>query len=158
MINKVNNYNKISNSDSNILTAMESFIAVYKEEQLKHKPKIPLSIFCDKKLGVLETITKYLKENLSLKYCQIAKILNRDERTIWVSYHNALKKKKESFYVNNVEQNIPINIFSERNNGPLENLVVYLKDNLHLSFKEISERIKRDYTTVYLSYNNGKKK
>ncbi|MEK9208396.1 MAG: Ig-like domain-containing protein, partial [Patescibacteria group bacterium] len=49
---------------------------------------IPITIFSEK-IGALETITKYLKENLGMSYHLIAEVLNRDQRTIWTSYKKA---------------------------------------------------------------------
>ena len=46
---------------------------------------IPISIFT-KQLSILETITKYLKEELSLSFHQIGEFLNRNERNIWHTY------------------------------------------------------------------------
>jgi len=53
---------------------------------------------------------------------------------------------------------IPLTIFENRDLGPLENLVVYLKDKLSLSYHEIAVLIKRDDRTVWTSYKKGKKK
>lgn len=159
-----NKYNIISeilkdpSRNENLLSALESFITAYKEEISNNKPKIPITIFSNKNLGILEAVTKYLRENLSLRYSQIAKILTRDDRTIWVTYKNALNKKKDRFEIEDNKQTIPCDIFSNRKIGPLESLVIYLKDNLHLNFHEISEKLGRDYHTIYVSYNNGKKK
>jgi hypothetical protein len=169
MVNSTLDYNRISKlfkentSDHKIIPVLESLIAVYKEEQLKNRhssdiPQLPLHIFSEKRLGILEAATKYLKENQSMKYCEIAKHLNRDERTVWVSYNNAIKKRKNKFEPAKIEHYIPCNIFSNRKLGPLESLVVYLRDDLKLSIQEISKYINRNYMSVYLSYKNGKKK
>lgn len=165
MIESAQNYNKISEilgdsiRDDDLLVALESFISIYKEERLKKdKPGIPLSILSNRKLGVLEAVTKYMKENLSLKYSKIASLINRDERTIWAAYANAKKKNKEKFEIKEAETAIPCDIFCDRKLGPLESLVIYLKDRLHLSFNDISKQLKRNYRTIWLSYNNGIKK
>jgi len=164
MANSYNNYNKVGEifkeygSDVNVISALESFIVVYKEKQSYNGPKIPLHIFSEKKLGILEAATKYLRENHSMKYCEIAKYLNRKDRTIWASYSTAIKKRKNKFETSEIKYDVPCNVFSNRKLGPLESLVVYLKDDLHLSIHEISKLINRDYMTIYLSYTNGKKK
>jgi hypothetical protein len=163
----VNNYkigngigNFLNNFDSNddVIIALESFVASYKEKRTHDHPKIPLSIFSDPTLGVLEAVTKYMKENLGLKFSNIAKFLNRDEGTIWVTYNNAINKRKEKFEILDSQFYVSSNIFSERKLGPLENLVLHLKDDSRLSIHEISKQLNRDYTTIYLSYVNGKKK
>jgi len=56
---------------------------------------IPSYIFLDRSVSVLEKIVEYLKENKELSYRQIAKLLNRDERTIWTVYNRVQKKRKK---------------------------------------------------------------
>lgn len=56
--------------------------------------KIPISIFRNLHLSILENLTTYLKDRLSLTYHQISILLNRDDRTIWTVYHRALKKNE----------------------------------------------------------------
>ena len=56
---------------------------------------IPTSIFQDRELSVLEAITEYLKEKKGMRYSEIAKLLNRDDRTIWTSYNRAKAKRKK---------------------------------------------------------------
>ena len=53
---------------------------------------IPLSIFKNRKFGVLELVSSYLKEEYKLRYSEIAKLLRRDERTIWTAYDRYKKK------------------------------------------------------------------
>ncbi len=55
---------------------------------------IPTSIFRDRSLSVLEAVVEYLKEHHNLNYHQIARLLNRDERTIWTVYNRAKKKRQ----------------------------------------------------------------
>jgi hypothetical protein len=57
--------------------------------------KIPLSVFRDRNVAVLECITEYLKEELDMSYHDIAVLLNRDDRTIWTSYNRTKKKRKD---------------------------------------------------------------
>ena len=52
---------------------------------------------------------------------------------------------------------IPVTIFTSEL-GMLEAIVVYLKDDLRLSFKAIASIVKRDYKTVWTSYSKAKKK
>lgn len=53
---------------------------------------IQVSDIRSRKLSVLETIVKHLKETFHLSYHAIAQLLMRDDRTIWTVYHRALKK------------------------------------------------------------------
>ncbi len=53
---------------------------------------IPVSVFKNRKFGMLESSVVYLKEEYKLSYHEIAVLLNRDDRTIWTSYNKAKKK------------------------------------------------------------------
>lgn len=57
------------------------------------KFSIPLAIFKDRRLGVLESIVCYLRDTFNLRYSEISILLNRDERNIWTAYSRARKKK-----------------------------------------------------------------
>lgn len=53
---------------------------------------IPLSALSNRNYSILESIVKFLKKNLSLSNNEIARLLNRDNRTIWTVYSRAVKK------------------------------------------------------------------
>ena len=53
---------------------------------------LPISIFKERKLAVLETIAVYLKDECNLTFHQIAVLLNRNDRTIWTVYNRGKKK------------------------------------------------------------------
>lgn len=138
---------------------IEIIIKTFKENNKESKNiQIPLSIFKGKDLGILELIVKYLKENNSLKLCNIAILLNRDERTIWAVYQNSKKKQKEEILVEDSTAFIPTSIFQERKYGPLECLVKYLKENLGYNFTEITKLINKSYSTIWITYEHSKKK
>lgn len=160
-----NGYNKIGGflngigRDENLLNALESFVQTYKEEQgKKDNPMIPVSIFSNRELGVLEILIKCLRENFSMRHCKIAKLINRDDRTVWATYSKAIRKHKENFLLKQDKYLVPVSIFAERELGPLEALIIYMRDDLHLGFKEISKLLDRSYRTAWLSYHNGMKK
>ena len=52
---------------------------------------IPISIFAEK-FSAYESLVMYLKDELELKYCEIAGVLKRDQRTVWTIYNRAKKK------------------------------------------------------------------
>ena len=56
---------------------------------------IPVVMFTERSLSVLENLIEYLKDNFNLRYCKIASLLNRNDRTIWTVYKRA-KRKRES--------------------------------------------------------------
>ncbi len=149
----------INEDKDRFLKTLEIFIKEYKKEKKENlKKAIPSSLFSNRNMGSLEIISKYLKENQSLTYAQISKITNRNPRTIWTSYNNAKNKRKQRFNIKNEKYQIPCEIFSQRSQGPLEAIVIYLKDEKKLSFKEISKILKREYSTIWISYKNGKRK
>ena len=88
----------LENVDKEVLIEMLLKKLSNKSNSLKERrEKIPLSAFT-KELSILESVVKYLKENCKYKYSQIAKILNRDDRTIWTTYNNAKNKDKITVY------------------------------------------------------------
>jgi len=134
-------------------TIVGKFLAYIREE----KVSIPDFIF-NKKLTVLESIVKYLKENHSLSYREIAKSINRDERNIWHIYSSAVKKFSQKFIVKDSKFLIPLSVFSNRKLSILENLVFYLKNEFNLSYHKIAVVIHRDDRTVWTVYQKAKRK
>jgi hypothetical protein len=57
--------------------------------------RIPLRVFRDRDVAVLESITEYLKDEIGMTYHEIAVLLNRDDRTIWTCYNRVKKKRKD---------------------------------------------------------------
>ena len=117
--------------------------------------KIPVEIFKEK-IGASEALCKYLKENLNRKYTEIAKLINRDQRSIWVTYKNAKAKKKERIRIKS-KNLIPLEIFSNRKLSILEALIIYLKEK-GLRNIEISNMINKDPRNVYTFYSRAAKK
>ena len=117
---------------------------------------IPISIFT-KQLSILETITKYLKEEVSLSFHQIGEFLNRNERNIWHTYKTANKKHAKKLEIQSSKYFIPISIFQNKL-GALENVVIYLKDELDLSYHNIAVLLQRDERSIWTVYNKAKKK
>ena len=52
---------------------------------------IPIKIFTDSKLTILQTLVIFLKDHYQLTYSEIAALLMRDDRTIWTVYYKAKK-------------------------------------------------------------------
>lgn len=119
---------------------------------------IPIEIFDNSKLAVLESVTKYLKENLNLSYHEIASLLNRNDRTIWVTYSKASKKLESKFIIRKIKFEIPISIFFNRRFSPLESLVRYLKSKFSLKNHDIAILLNRDDTTIWTICNRLKRK
>jgi len=63
-------------------------------ELKKRMLRVPASIFTDRNVSVLETISEYLKDQRNMTYAEIAKVTNRDDRTIWTVYNRAKSKRE----------------------------------------------------------------
>ena len=139
-VNRLKKENKLTNDD---------LLKIIKQ----HLP-IPISIF--KNSSPLESLVKYLKESLGLRLNEISRLLNRDERTIWITYKNAAKKKIALDINSKVK--VPLHIFSDRKLSALENLVSYLINEEKIKILDIGNILNRDYKTVWTVYNRANKK
>jgi len=118
--------------------------------------EIPTEIF-SKKLGALEVLTKYMKENLNMNYKEIAERLGRDERTIWTAYKKATEKQKGPFRIKGVKMYLPMSIFEDRELTALESIIKYLKEK-GMKYSEIAELLERDQRNIWTIYSRVKKK
>ncbi|MDP4012727.1 MAG: hypothetical protein Q8R00_03935 [Candidatus Nanoarchaeia archaeon] len=125
--------------------------------ELESDVLIPVSIF-SKELGALESICKYLKENLGFKNKKIASLIDRDSKSVWQAYNSSKNKLPIKF--ENLESNylIPASILKNKKLGVLENIVAYLKDSYQLSYHEIALLLKRDERTIWTTYKNSMEK
>jgi DNA-binding CsgD family transcriptional regulator len=124
-----------------------------KEQQLV----IPISIFSNRELGVLELVVKYLKEEHKYGFTEIAKLLKRDRRTVWTTYHFATKKLPAKLRMD-ASEGIPLAVFQDRGLGVLESLTVYLKEVRSMRYSQIARILNRDQRTIWTVYSRAKKK
>ncbi len=117
---------------------------------------VPIGAFSST-LGSLETIVKYMHENLKLRFVKIAELLGRSSKTIWATYHKACKKTPSPFVISDFSIMVPVSVFTDRKYSILESLVSYLK-SLGLQNHKIALLIKRDDSTVWAVYEKAKKK
>ena len=118
--------------------------------------QIPTSIF-NKKLGPLESIVKFLKEDKYLDYNKISLLLKRNPGPIGITYRNS-KKKFDSRLSLDSKYFIPITIFSNQKLTILENIVFYLKDHYSLNFHKVAVLLSRDDRTIWTVYQKSLKK
>ena len=127
-------------------------------EQRIEELAIPLSVFeLNPGLSILELVCKYLKENLNLTYHQIAQHLNRNDRTIWTTYKNAIKKQTKTLRTETSLIQIPVSIFYSRKLSVLESIVFYLSTQ-GFSVKNIAITLNRDYRTIWITNKKVMKK
>ena len=126
--------------------------------EAKEEVKVPLSVFNNEKLSSLETIVKYLRENLLLSFKQIGSLTNRNQVALAVSYRNAKKKLEAKFAEEISPYSIPVSILQDRNLSVLENIASYLKDTFGLTYHKIAVLLNRDDRTIWTVYQRAKKK
>ena len=112
---------------------------------------VTIHIFCNKNLGPLETLVKFLHENMQLAFNEIAQMLQRNPKTIWSTYNNSIKKHKNKLDFESDGFYIPLKIFSNRKYSVLENLVRFFKDK-GFEFKMISRILNRSESTIRTCY------
>ncbi len=117
---------------------------------------VPATIFSSK-LGALESLVKYMKENLNMSYHEIALLLKRNDRTIWTAYKKAKEKQREPIKAKETSEFLPISIFKDRNLTVLESLILHLKEK-GAKNKEIAELIERDQRNISTIYSRAIKK
>jgi len=124
--------------------------------ELLEQVAVPVSVMQNRKLGILESVVKYLHEELNHSLSKIAHELNRDARTIWSTYNQA-KNKHPARLIADRKYMIPVNIFANRRLGVLEALVVYLRDS-GLRYSQIGSLLARDQRTIWTAYKRAKSK
>lgn len=146
----------ISKTDQNIsINNQDNSIKIINSTEIC----IPTNVFRNN--SGLEAVVYYLKEKLFLRYSEIARLLNRDQRTIWNSYNKSKNRVIITLSNNAIasdEINIPIKIFYTRNLSVLESVVFYLKSNTGLNFTQISQIIGKNYRTIWTVYARALKK
>jgi len=158
---KVENYNKErfvllikllrKSNDSRVLSLV---LSEYNElSGNKHDSIIPISIF-SREIGVLESIVKYMKENLKMTYKEISERLGRDERTIWSAYSNSVKKKRKKFLTSKDKFCVSLNVFKKELTA-LESIVYYLKED-GMRYSEIGKVLDRDERNIWKVYKRAK--
>jgi len=115
-----------------------------------------LSIF-NETLGPLESIVKYLKDNLKLNYDEISKLLFRSKSALTITYKDSVKKHKAKL---DSKSNyfIPVSVFSNLKLSVLEAVVKHLKESQNLTYHNIAVLLKRDDRTIWTVYNRSLKK
>jgi len=116
---------------------------------------LPVTIF-SRELGILESLTKYMKENLGMSYHKIAELLNRNQRTIWTSYNKSIIKQKEIIQVKETEIFLPLSIFIDRKYTPLESIIIFLK-KYELKYSEIAKLLNRNQKNIWTIYSKIKR-
>jgi hypothetical protein len=119
---------------------------------------VPASIFSNNELSGLELVCKYLKDDLDIPFSKIAKLLNRDYRTIWTTYKAAGRKLKGSLTVPHSKYFFPISILANRELSVLEAIVAFMKEQLGLKYSVIAAELHRDQRNMWTVYKRANEK
>lgn len=144
---------------NNLMKAMQKEYRLSRRQLMKNietEHKIPVALF-SRELGGLEAVTKYMKENLNMRYKEIADTLSRDERTIWTAYRKSIEKEKRPIMIKEKTIEIPLSIFKKGNLTVLEAVITYLVKK-GLRFKDVADLIDRDQRNVWTLYSRAIKK
>lgn len=139
-------------SDELFAVLSEKLVGLMESRVKGNEVMIPISIFSEN-LSPAEALCKYLNENKELKFSEIAKLIGRNQRTVWTNCNNAGKIKiqaKEGL-------EIPARIFDDKDLSILEAVVCHLK-NEGYSNLEIAKILNRDSKNVWTLYSRAKKK
>jgi len=115
---------------------------------------IPICIFGYGYSG-LRALVKYLVEIKKLNYADIAKLLQRDQRTIWTSYQ-AIRKKPEYSAKELSEEKIFLStkLFRQRKTSVLETISIFLKDKGY-SLTQSAKILGKSPKTIWTSLNRS---
>ncbi len=86
----------LNRDQRNVWTTYSKSVKKKKEQFVVSESKyyIPVEIFKDRSLGVLENICLHLKDEYKLSFHEIAVLLRRNDRTVWTSCSKDRGKKK----------------------------------------------------------------
>ena len=137
------------------LSASDVFEMFSKEEHSVSNIFIPITLFATN-LSPAESLVVYLKDHLEFKLSEIAKLIGRDERSLWGNYNRA--KQKGELVVEKSPYLIPLELFKDRSLSVLEHIVLYLKENYNLNIQTISKLLNKKSTTIWSVFNRIKQK
>jgi len=112
---------------------------------------LPTCIFLND-LSILESIVKYLKENINLPNKEIAKLTFKSQKSIWQSYNSSKRKFPSDLKISPSKYYIPISALKKQHTT-FESIIKFLKDDLNLGFSEIANLLKRDPRTIWTVYH-----
>jgi hypothetical protein len=121
-------------------------------ELLQDGRSVPLTLYQNRDLGIMELTVKYLHENESLPLAEIARLINRDQRTVWVMYRQATLKSAARLAPETTDYTIPL-VFRDRDSGVLQAIVAYVKERHNLRFADIGRIMNRDPRIICTVYH-----
>jgi len=92
-----------------------------------------------------------------MNYGEIAKELQRDERTIWTAYKKAKEKQPEPITIKETEIYLPLSMINNNKFTILESIILYLKEK-GMKYSKIADLLSRDQRNVWTIYSRVRKK
>lgn len=142
-------------------SALAEILAESRQIKLEPKKKssdilVPLTIFSSKKLGVLEALVKYLKEEEELSFKEISVLIKKDNKSLWSTYQKAAKKQSAPFTKHSTF--VPLTDFVVNDLSCFESIILNLKNYYGMDFGRISAMFGRNYHTIWTTYKRAEKK
>ena len=86
-------YNNSKHKSEKVILDLEMNDIDFKKIKVKKEDLfVPLSIFSQRGLSILESLCVYLRETFGLNYHNIGMLLGKDERTVWTVVNRAKRK------------------------------------------------------------------
>ena len=111
--------------------------------------RIPIQIFSTN-LTPLESLTKYLKENLHKSFAQIAELLRKSPQSIYQAYRHAREKMSVAFTFEPKEYAIPLLFFKDSKRSVLSTVVAYLVIEHRMSVTQIASLLNRSPSSIWI--------
>lgn len=128
------------------------------ERGLAAQQTVPITLIAQQQIGSLEAVCHHLRTQ-GLRYAEIAILLNRDPRTIWVSCWNARQRLSGRALASQPgDLRIPLAIFANRQLGILEAVVVYLREEQGMKPWQIAQLLKRDPRVIATVWQCARRK
>jgi hypothetical protein len=118
---------------------------------------LPISVF-QANLSAFELIVKFLREDRAMSPSQIVQLTGRTKQGVYQTYKNACKRHPGRLMASSVGYVFPIRQISQGRYTILETIVVYLKEQYHLSFSSIAKLLHRDPRTIWTVFNRARLK
>jgi DNA-binding CsgD family transcriptional regulator len=138
------------------LVQVAATLADLLRQQQPNTVRIPLSIFAAR-LSPAEALVKYLKEQEKLRYADIARLLNRDQRGIWCTYQRAQKKLPGMLSVPPSPHTVPATAFQDRTLSILEHVVHHLRAQ-NIPLKNIAQLVNKSPSTITTVHGRARRK
>ncbi|MFH0978921.1 MAG: hypothetical protein V1837_06505 [Candidatus Woesearchaeota archaeon] len=137
---------------------IEQFIDTLTQGRTAWEAKIPVSVFSTKRLGALESLVKYLKEELEYSNAKISETLGKSQQAVWTSYNHTQAKRVGRLQARHSQYDIPLSQLKSAKRSILESVVLHLQEKHKLRITQIARLLNRDQRTVWATCKRGKAK